>query len=81
MRNASELWANDIELTPQEKWDMIRDERTALLFRCDWTQLADAPLTIEEKQAWAAYRQALRNIPNDFSSADDAVFPDMPGAL
>ena len=40
----------------------IRTKRNALLSACDWTQLSDAP---EEKKAdWAAYRQALRDLPN-----------------
>ncbi|MBU1229235.1 MAG: phage tail assembly chaperone [Proteobacteria bacterium] len=30
---------------------------------CDWTQLPDAPLSAEGKAAWAAYRQALRDVP------------------
>jgi hypothetical protein len=38
-----------------------RTERTAKLFACDWTQLADSPLTEEEKTAWAVYRQELRD--------------------
>jgi hypothetical protein len=33
------------------------------LKNCDWTQLADAPLTPEKKALWLAYRQALRDIP------------------
>jgi hypothetical protein len=39
----------------------VRTERTALLSVCDWTQLADAPLTTEQRTAWQAYRQALRD--------------------
>jgi hypothetical protein len=30
-----------------------------MLKDCDWTQLADSPVN---KTAWAAYRQALRDI-------------------
>lgn len=40
-----------------------RAERTRLLAACDWTQLADAPLSTEQQEAWAAYRQALRDVP------------------
>jgi hypothetical protein len=28
----------------------------------DWTQLPDVDLTVEQKQAWADYRQQLRDI-------------------
>jgi hypothetical protein len=37
----------------------IRMERNRLLAESDWTQLADAS---GDKSAWAAYRQALRDI-------------------
>jgi len=41
-------------------WDEVRVRRNAKLAACDWTQLPDAPATI--KQAWATYRQALRDV-------------------
>lgn len=40
-----------------------RAERNARLAACDWTRLDDAPLTEEQRAAWAAYRQALRDVP------------------
>lgn len=40
-----------------------RAERDRLLLASDRTQLADAPLTEDEKIAWQAYRQALRDVP------------------
>lgn len=36
-----------------------RKERNSRLERCDWTQLADAPV---DSSIWAAYRQELRDI-------------------
>jgi hypothetical protein len=41
-------------------WAALRAERTARLSACDWTQVADAPV---DAAAWAAYRQALRDLP------------------
>jgi hypothetical protein len=38
----------------------IRSERSQLLKSSDWTQLPDVPLAT--KEAWATYRQALRDI-------------------
>lgn len=38
---------------------LVRDQRKAKLAECDWTQVADSPV---DKEAWAAYRQALRDI-------------------
>jgi hypothetical protein len=59
-------------------WDDIRSERDRLLAASDWTQVADAPLTAGEKQAWADYRQTLRDIPQDFATPDDVVWPEAP---
>ena len=36
-----------------------RNKRNTLLTASDWTQVADAPV---DTQAWATYRQALRDI-------------------
>jgi hypothetical protein len=37
----------------------VRGERDAALKETDWTQVADAPV---DKDAWATYRQALRDV-------------------
>lgn len=61
--------------------DALRAERTARLTACDWTQLPDAPLTPEQRTAWAAYRQALRDLPETYAHDPAAVvWPAMPGA-
>lgn len=39
----------------------VRRLRNSLLNQSDWTQVADAPI---DQAAWAIYRQALRDIPN-----------------
>jgi hypothetical protein len=59
-------------------WDDIRAQRHSLLNASDWTQVADAPLNTSEKQDWADYRQALRDVPQDFDSPDDVVWPEAP---
>lgn len=46
--------------TPETEWPMVRAERDRRLLACDWTQLPDVPLAT--KEAWAAYRQALRDV-------------------
>jgi len=63
------------EPTDAEKWSAIKRVRNELLIACDWTQLPDAVLTVEEKEAWLIYRQKLRDIPQDFTSPDSVVFP------
>lgn len=40
-----------------------RAERDRRLAASDWTQLADATLDDATRSAWAEYRQALRNVP------------------
>jgi len=44
------------------RWAQVKRGRNALLAQSDWTQLPDVPLTTQA--AWAAYRQALRDVPN-----------------
>tara|TARA_R110000751_G_scaffold305641_1_gene422366 strand:- start:14 stop:388 length:375 start_codon:yes stop_codon:yes gene_type:complete len=59
----------------------IRAERNLLLNKSDWTQIADSPLTDAKKVKWVTYRQALRDLPANNSSAtsiDDVVFPTEP---
>jgi hypothetical protein len=48
----------DIDLVAVEA--NIRAQRDGFLFSSDWTQLPDVPLAT--KEAWAAYRQDLRDI-------------------
>ncbi len=42
-----------------EQAKAVRDDRNKRLADCDWTQVADAPV---DKAAWAAHRQALRDV-------------------
>ena len=61
----------------EAKWEQIRLWRNDELSRTDWTQVADSPV---DKAAWATYRQALRDLPAQGGSADEAVFPVEPGS-
>ena len=63
------------EVQSDRAWAQVRVERDALLAACDWTQVADAPVDAE---VWADYRQALRDVPQDFASPDEVVFPAVP---
>jgi hypothetical protein len=58
----------------------MRRKRTDLLKACDWTQIADAPLTTEQRDAWAAYRQALRDLPQNHPDPATVVWPVEPEA-
>lgn len=63
------------DATNEQKWEQIRLWRNAQLTGSDWTQVADAPV---DKAAWATYRQALRDLPNQGGIADAAEFPVAP---
>jgi hypothetical protein len=53
----------------------VRVERDRLLLLCDWTQVADAPV---DKEVWATYRQALRDITAQAGFPWTITWPDAP---
>ena len=55
--------------------ERIREERNSLLEDSDWTQNSDAPIN---KEAWAAYRQALRDIPKQENFPFRIIWPNKP---
>jgi hypothetical protein len=57
-------------------WEQIRSRRNNLLALSDYTQMADWP---GDKEAWATYRQALRDLPQTYTNAADVVWPTAPG--
>ena len=78
-----DLWNNEKQRLEDEKiaqaealeaieaaidyWKELRSLRDRKLTECDWTQTLDAPLTEEQKTAWATYRQALRDLPKNIT--------------
>jgi len=52
-----------------------RRQRNKILKASDWTQVADAPV---DQAAWATYRQALRDIPQQAGFPDDVTWPTKP---
>lgn len=58
-------------------WEDIRFKRNSLLEESDYTQISDWN---GDKQAWAAYRQILRDIPNTYSDPTLVVWPTPPGS-
>ena len=55
--------------------EQVRDNRDHLLSSSDWTQVADAPV---DQAAWAAYRQALRDIPQQEGFPHNVAWPVKP---
>ncbi|WP_341481261.1 tail fiber assembly protein [Vibrio vulnificus] len=65
-----------IELEMQ--WEQVRLKRDRLIASTDWTQMTDAPLDDAKKAEFTAYRQALRDIPQNSSDPDAVVWPEKP---
>lgn len=51
--------ADEISARNDAQASAVRAERNRLIAESDWTQLPDSPV---DKQMWAAYRQALRDL-------------------
>jgi hypothetical protein len=70
----TKLWTEDPELIKEA----IRPERDQLLADSDWTQLNDSSLSEDKRAAWAAYRQALRDITDNVDENGEVEFPIAP---
>lgn len=82
------LWENGVirEYTPEEYARAAAEEaeqriqiaverrqlRNSILAGTDWTQLPDSTV---DKQTWATYRQALRDVPSQPGFPDTIVWP------
>jgi len=53
---------DDLAADVASKAAQMRTARDNALKASDWTQVADAPV---DQEAWATYRQALRDLPDD----------------
>jgi hypothetical protein len=59
----------------EEQWTALRVERDRRLAEFDWTHLSDAPV---DQASWAAYRQALRNLPETTTDPTQPQWPVSP---
>ena len=62
----------DLDMSP------IRNYRTARLASSDWTQIGDATLGDHTAEEWRTYRQALKDIPQNYTRVSDVVWPEDP---
>ena len=67
--------ADTITKRPPANPDNVRAERDRLLAASDWTQVSDAPV---DQAAWATYRQALRDVPQQAGFPDNITWPEVP---
>lgn len=67
--------AEQVQAETDTQSGLVRAERNAKLSSSDWTQVLDAPV---DKAAWAAYRQALRDISKQSGFPWTVAWPDDP---
>jgi hypothetical protein len=63
------------EITDEETASIVRRNRDVKLTESDWTQVKDAPVN---QAAWATYRQALRDIPEQAGFPNEITWPTEP---
>ena len=71
MKTAEQLETEQLERASES----ARNQRDRLLKDSDWTQVSDAPV---DQQAWAEYRQALRDVPQQSGFPTDINWPTKP---
>ena len=67
-------WTQKVFIPP---WETIKNMRNELLAKSDWTAIPDANPK-PSKEAWLTYRQALRDLPQNFSEPSEVVWPTKP---
>lgn len=75
---AWEAWKAEQPDPSEALSETIRVKRDALLAACDWTQMPDSPLSEEEKASYQAYRQALRDVPQQEGFPTSIQWPEEP---
>jgi hypothetical protein len=68
----------DESIILERSWVDLRDTRNKLLSNSDWIMLSDNTLTEEQKNNWKAYRQALRDLPQNTTDPREVVWPSKP---
>lgn len=81
----AEEWFSSWEVVPLDAMEIerqkssiakqVRSRRNKLLSESDWTQVSDSPV---DKQAWANYRQALRDLTSQTEFPLNVIWPVKP---
>ena len=69
---AAQAEASDLDL------GFVRSRRNGMLSSCDWTQIGDATLGDHTAEEWRTYRQALKDIPQNYTRVSTVVWPNDP---
>lgn len=67
-----------IENLEKSKFEPIRRERNRKLSETDWTQFPNSPLSQEQRDEWAVYRQSLRDLPSTVTDPTNVAWPTPP---
>ena len=70
----AQVSAKKAELVAAEPMRLLRLERDRRIAETDWWATSDRTMTAEQ----TAYRQALRDVPQNYTSLDDVVWPTKP---
>lgn len=63
---------------PENVEARARETRNVLLEETDYILMPDYPITEEQREAWIAYRQALRDLPEQEGWPTDIIWPEKP---
>ena len=69
-----EVTVEEIPMTADE----ARTKRDKLLAATDWTQVLDAPIDAATRESYRAYRQALRDLPEQEGFPGTITWPELP---
>lgn len=69
---------SDTDVIKEMRWQEIKRIRDRLLKESDYTQVADAPLSVDNVAGFAVYRDELRKLPQTYNNPEDVVWPIKP---
>ena len=71
-QRTADMEAHDLDL------NHVRAQRNGMLAAADWTQIGDASLGDHTAEEWRTYRQALKDIPQNYTRQSTVVWPEDP---
>ena len=84
MANSQAAWRTRDQIEQEREaraWASRRAERDRRLAETDWIMLPDVSVPLgTTREQWAAYRQALRDVPQQPGAPWDVTWPDPPAS-
>ena len=68
-------------ITKDQTWKNLRQERNRRLSEVDWVFVEDVQLSDENYKAWVAYRKALRELPSTTEDPENPIWPEKPSII